>query len=142
MGGGRGPNEGVPVGTQPAPRLMDRLADSCKAPAGDRGLSDLGSLHKPSEQHLSRCREPVEAEARSADFQRTQEKRKSGKHRAEWRRLRPKGSGGGEGTAGEPASGRRQRVPHGGGGFWLGWKECSLAVREEKAAGRFPPEVL
>lgn len=32
------------MGTQPAPRLMDRLADSCKAPAGDRGLSDLGAF--------------------------------------------------------------------------------------------------
>lgn len=141
------------MGTQPAPRTwsMDRLTDSCKAPAdGDRGLLDLRSLHKASDQQHSRCREPRETEAKSADISFLRlpvnpEERNSGKHgafrlTAECRWLRSRSRGGVEGAV-EGAcllqEEDRQLVLHGGGVFWLGWEECSLVLRRAKAVGRF-----
>lgn len=78
----------------------------------------------------------------SRGFQGTREMRNSGKHRVSQvnsrvRRLRPRSQGGAGGAA-EGAS--QEEDTHGGSWGWrflAGWEQCSLALKEVKAVGRF-----
>lgn len=78
----------------------------------------------------------------SRGFQGTWEMRNSGKHRVSQvnsrvRRLRPRSQGGAGGAA-EGAS--QEEDTHGGSWGWrflAGWEQCSLALKEVKAVGRF-----